>query len=142
MAPNATDKTKTTKNDTKDLTSDGRSENADLFLFDANNTSEIQALRKRYTMLINVDLPTRAKKHRWEVHLNHCFARIVLDNLFGRCWYEALGKSSKAAYLRLNENQLREAIHIAESLGENLPILNARSLAWRGKTKDTRGMHP
>lgn len=142
MAPNATDETKRAKSGTEEIINDRRGEDVGLVLFDTDNTSEIQALRKRYTILINVDLPAKAKEHKWTVHLNHCFARIVLDNLFGQCWYEALGKSNKPAYLRLNENQLREAIHIAESLGENLSTLNARSLAWRGKTKDTRGMHP
>lgn len=95
--------------------------------------SDIDLLREKYLELVNIDLPARSKKYHWSIKSNHCFGRIILDNVFGMCWYDAIGKSSKPAYLRLTISQLHEAITIAESLHETISDLNTKSLTWRNK---------
>ena len=69
------------------------------------------------------------------VRFNHCFARIVLDNLFQSCWYDHLSRKVPA-YKQLNSTQLAEAIALAESMLKKPAIayqLNQNSLKWRGK---------
>jgi hypothetical protein len=96
-------------------------------------------LRARYLALINDQLPAAAKSRRWPVRLNHCFARIVLDNLFGGCWYDHLSRKAPA-YKQLSAEQLEQAITIAENILRRqdvyCSVLNENSLRWRGKLGD------
>ncbi|MDY6896498.1 MAG: hypothetical protein SWZ49_00245 [Cyanobacteriota bacterium] len=39
-----------------------------------------------------------AKQRKFPVRFNHSSQRIILDNLFGYCWYDALNKSQEEAY--------------------------------------------
>lgn len=79
-------------------------------------------------------LPQLAGQGRFPVRYNHCFARIVLDNLFGCCWYEALNRNGPA-YKQLTEEQLEQAIALAESVisqpDKYIHQLNQNSLRWR-----------
>jgi hypothetical protein len=48
----------------------------------------IEVLKKEWTTLYRITLPVLAKKRspaqpKWPVHLDHCFARIILDNAIG-----------------------------------------------------------
>jgi methylated-DNA-[protein]-cysteine S-methyltransferase len=48
----------------------------------------IEALREEWTTLYRTTLPSLAKQHssaqkKWPVYLDHCFARIILDNSVG-----------------------------------------------------------
>lgn len=94
-------------------------------------------LRDRYLELINHTLPELAKQRNFPVRFNHCFARIILDNLFGCCWYDKLDRKS-AAYRQLSDEQLEQAIAIAEAIiaqpDDYLIELNQNSLRWRGKS--------
>lgn len=102
--------------------------------------NEIATLRARYLALINQQLPELAKQTAMPVRFNHCFARIVLDNLFEGCWYEHLSRK-QPAYKQLNAAQLTKAIAIATTLlntPEAANQLNQNSLRWRGKLKPTR----
>jgi hypothetical protein len=96
-------------------------------------------LRQQYLELTNQVLPSLAATRHFPVRQNHCFQRIILDNLFGRCWYEVLNRTGEAAYRQLNEQQLEEAIALAESIvaqpNTYLHQLNQSSLEWRGKKK-------
>ncbi|MBD2090776.1 hypothetical protein H6F67_13025 [Microcoleus sp. FACHB-1515] len=96
-------------------------------------------LRDRYLELTNQTLPDLAKQRRFPVRFNHCFQRIILDNLFGGCWYDRLDRKQGAAYRQLTEEQLEQAIAIAEAIiaqpDEYLIELNQNSLRWRGKSK-------
>lgn len=47
-------------------------------------------LRNQYLELTNRVLPGLASSRKFPVRYNHCFQRIIIDNLFGRCWYEVL----------------------------------------------------
>ncbi len=95
-------------------------------------------LRQRYLQLTNETLPQLAGERQFPVRFNHCFQRIVLDNLFERCWYEALDRRAGAAYKQLTAKQLKGAIAIAEAITEKpdsyIYELNQNSLRWRGKT--------
>ena len=98
---------------------------------------EIEQLRQRYLELINQELPAQAKQRQFPVALNHCFARIILDNLFNCCWYEAIDRKKGAAYKQLSMEQLQQAIKIAEAIIDNsdsyIDRLNQNSLRWRNK---------
>ena len=93
-------------------------------------------LRSEYLGLINDRLPELAKREPMPVRFNHCFARIVLDNLFEDCWYNHLSRK-QPAYKQLSAGQLEKAIAIAQSMLDTPDLahsLNNNSLRWRGKT--------
>ncbi|MEM6753420.1 MAG: hypothetical protein AAF630_10665 [Cyanobacteria bacterium P01_C01_bin.38] len=77
------------------------------------NRNKIEELRQEYLRLTNEVLPNIAKQRKFPVRFNHCFQRIILDNIFGCCWYDALDKSKGAAYQQLNATQLEKAISLA-----------------------------
>lgn len=101
---------------------------------------DIDALRDRWTHLYASHLPALAKardpaqKH-WPVHLDHCFARIILDNAIGvdKPWTKAV----KAPAVRnMTVEQLRDALALGEKVagGEvDLVELDGMSLRLRGK---------
>lgn len=97
----------------------------------------LEQLRARYLKLVNQELPSLAKQRQFPVKLNHCFARIILDNLFGCCWYEQIDRKQGTAYKQLSSEQLQQAIEIAEAMIENpnsyIHQLNQNSLRWRNK---------
>lgn len=95
----------------------------------------LSQLREQYISLINKQLPARAKQGGFPVYLNHCFARIVLDNLFEDCWYQHLSRKTPA-YKQLDEDQLKAVIALAQSMlnsPETAQIFNQNSLHWRKK---------
>ena len=93
-------------------------------------------LRDQYLDLTNRVLPDLAGQRHFPVRLNHCFQRIVLDNLFNDCWYNVLSHR-EPAYKQLNEEQLERAIALAKAIidqpDDYLAQLNQNSLRWRGK---------
>ena len=98
---------------------------------------DISQLREQYLELINHQLPEKAKQVTMPVRFNHCFARIVLDNLFQDCWYNHLSKK-QPAYKQLNAEQIRTAITIAHTMlnnPESAIAFNQNSLKWRGKAQ-------
>lgn len=69
------------------------------------------------------------------MHLDHCFARILLDNACGGPWREAI---ASPAWANAPPDTLRAAIDLGEATLEDradLALLDRRSLAWRGKGK-------
>lgn len=97
----------------------------------------IEQLRSRYLELVNRELPQQANKRQFPVRFNHCFARIILDNLFGCCWYEKIPRQKGAAYKQLSAEQLQQAIALAEKIINSpdryIQELNQNSLRWRDK---------
>lgn len=97
-------------------------------------------LRERWKYLYASHLPELAKardpaQKSWPVFLDHCFARIVLDNAIGkdRPWTEVI---KAPAVKHMTETQLRDAIDLADKIvkGEaDLVALDERSLELRGK---------
>lgn len=67
----------------------------------------------------------------WPVKHDHCFQRIVLDNICEGAWYE---KIQSPAYQHLTAIQAQAAVILCRSIisGEaNLKQLNERFLRWR-----------
>jgi len=93
--------------------------------------------RTFYLNWTNDLLPLIAVERRFPVTKNHCFQRIVLDTLFGGCWYDFLEKGRIPAYRQLALNQLQVAIAIARSIEaspiEHIQYLNTKSLQWRAE---------
>ncbi|MBW4471675.1 MAG: hypothetical protein KME45_14885 [Stenomitos rutilans HA7619-LM2] len=94
-------------------------------------------LRHQYLELTNHVLPNLATARHFPVRYNHCFQRIILDNLFGRCWYEVLERQREPAYKQLTAAHLEQAIALAHCIIDQpdsyLRSLNQNGLNWRGK---------
>jgi hypothetical protein len=94
----------------------------------------VDQLRMRWLELMRVELPAAAERRPdWPIRLDHCFGRVVLDEVCGRPWREAV---RAPAWRNLDEAQLRRAIALAEGVlagSVDLAALNARSLQRRGK---------
>jgi hypothetical protein len=99
------------------------------------------ALLARYRELVLHDLPTRARAERWVVTADHCFGRIVLDHAVGRRWYDVLDRRRSPAFEQLDDAQLATAVALAERMSDEgdrlVRVLDAQSLAWRGKRPKT-----
>lgn len=97
--------------------------------------NRLSQLRNQYLELTNHVLPHLATSRNFPVRYNHCFQRIILDNLFERCWYEVLERKRGPAYKQLTEAQLEQAIVLANNIivqpNSYLHQLNQNSLSWR-----------
>lgn len=99
-----------------------------------NDLSELKELIAEYQELINVTLPSIYKS---PVRYNHCFNRIILDWLFGDCWYNFLD-TKKTAISQLSKDQINSAIvRMKEWLQhhELLILDNNNSLNYRKQFK-------
>ena len=95
-------------------------------------------LLEQYQRLVRVELPAAARAGRWTLRLDHCFARVILDGVFGGCWYDHLERGKgRSAEKQLDAIQLQHAIRLGRGMlaGGDAEVrrLNAQSLAWRGK---------
>ncbi|GAB3221936.1 hypothetical protein [Spirosoma arcticum] len=99
-----------------------------------NRTDVLQT----YFHLTREVLPARARREGWVVTADHCFQRIILDNVVGDAWRNQL-TSKGPAYRQLSDEQLERAIHLATQIereGDSfLRELNRNSLHWRGKVR-------
>ena len=95
-------------------------------------------LQDRYLDLTRTRLPAKANLGGWKIRNDHCFMRIILDQLVQGCWYDHLDRRL-VAYKQLNDAQLTRAIAMAEQLlsGDTTTLhrWNNESLTWRGKQK-------
>lgn len=69
----------------------------------------------------------------YPVKYNHCFIRIILDQLCQDCWYNHI---SKPAIYNMTNEQLSKAIELAKVIIKHPEICwvwNMQSLKWRGK---------
>ncbi|KNY19943.1 GNAT family N-acetyltransferase [Methylobacterium sp. ARG-1] len=88
--------------------------------------------RAHWRDLVARRLPEAARPG-WPVHLDHCFARILLDNACGGPWRDSV---KPPAHANMPADGLEAAIALGEAVldgGADLALLNRRSLAWRGK---------
>lgn len=88
-----------------------------------------------YLYLTKDVMPILAKttKLHWPVSNDHCFQRIVLDNICGEIWYK---KIKRPAYQHLSEMQAILAVKLCEQIIDgqvDLNMLNQQSLIWRSK---------
>jgi hypothetical protein len=96
--------------------------------------TDVGARRERYRTLVDERLPEAARRAGdWPIREDHCFARVVLDNVFEDEWYEHV--DGRPAYEHLSADELAAAIDLAERLLERgapfVEALNDRSLRWR-----------
>jgi O-6-methylguanine DNA methyltransferase len=108
-------------------------------------TENITTLQKTWKDLFQKRLPAAAKakdygQPYWPVHVDHCFARIILDEVVGGGHEPWIGKLKTPAYKNMTQKQLEDSIELGEQIlcGEaNLADLDKRSLASRGKAVKT-----
>ena len=98
-------------------------------------TEKTRDLVNAYLFLTKDILPSLARdvKQDWPICEDHCFQRIVLDNICGGVWYAYL---DRPAYKNLTHAQARRAVKLCyEIIGglADLRQLNNQSLIWRGK---------
>ena len=94
-----------------------------------------ETLKDQLRHQANETFPAAARSGNYPVRFNHCFLRIVYDNLLGDRWQNVLAKGTPAIH-QLDEEQLTEALRIGRSIiddPERCRALNRRSLGWRGK---------
>lgn len=106
---------------------------------------QIQDLQTTWKTLYAQTLPAAAKSRSkaqkvWPVSLDHCFARIILDNAVGKDvpW---MSKLKSPAYKNMTSSQLEDAISMGTGILEgdlDLDKLNQQSLAIRGKNGPAR----
>lgn len=99
---------------------------------------------EKWNHLYKEHLPQLAKardeaQKKWPVHLDHCFARIILDNAIGqdRPWTAVL---KSPAVNNMTSVQLTKAIGLAEDIANgrvDINQLNEQSLHFRGKKRKT-----
>lgn len=80
-------------------------------------------------------LPKLAAQHpsRWPIQHDHCFQRVILDNVCGRAWYEAI---PTPAYKNMTSEQARSAAKLSVEIATQqvcIHTLNNASLKWRDK---------
>lgn len=99
-------------------------------------TLKLGTLQRNWRDLVDRRLPQAARaRPDWPVRLDHCFARILLDNACGGPWRESV---APPAWANMPPERLAVAIDLGEAvLAEtaDLGLLNRRSLAWRGKVR-------
>ena len=96
---------------------------------------EKDTLIATYMHLTKEVLPSLARSDQtnWPVSEDHCFQRIILDQICGGVWYEHLGRP---AYKHLTNDQAQHAVELCKDIIEgraDLKQLNQQSLIWRGK---------
>ncbi len=114
-----------------------------------HNMSELEYLRTQWKTLHTQTLPNLAKARdaaqtKWPVTLDHCFARIILDNTIGnglKQWDKVI---QKPATKNMSQEQLRNAIALGEDIKAgkaDLRHLDAVSLRCRNKDQGKYGYH-
>jgi len=91
-------------------------------------------LEARWLRLFREELPAVARERGWPIRDDHCFARVLLDNACGGCWYEHI--PARPAYRHAPDELLGHAVALGERVLAGvmqLTELNRRSLEWRGK---------
>jgi len=94
---------------------------------------EKENLAKEIDFLAKRALPRLAKERQWPVHLDHCFKRILFDNVLGCKWSEKV----KAPFCNnATADQMQKVVELGYDVingVECLRELNQHSLHWRGK---------
>ena len=100
-----------------------------------SNSTEHKSNLREFLHYAKKVLPSIAstKKSTWPIHYDHCFMRVILDNIVGCAWYEVI---PSPAYKNLTDKQASAALDLARQIAtENvsLHVLNQRSKQWRDK---------
>jgi len=100
-----------------------------------SNSTEHKSNLREFLHYAKKVLPSIAstKESTWPIHYDHCFMRVILDNIVGCAWYEVI---PSPAYKNLTDKQASAALNLARQIAtENvsLHVLNQRSKKWRNK---------
>jgi O-6-methylguanine DNA methyltransferase len=103
--------------------------------------TDTNSLQKAWTELYSKTLPALARARdvaqpNWPVTLDHCFARIILDNTVGEGREQWDKRLERPAVKNMSREQLVKAIILAEGIrdgNEDLVALDLQSLEVRGK---------
>lgn len=108
--------------------------------------SDLENLRFRWKEMFTKKLPAAATtksaaQPKWPVHVDHCFARIILDATVGidTPW---MSKVKSPAYKNMSKEQLEACINLGQQIldGEaDLVELDSSSLELRGQGKGMSG---
>ncbi|KAI4185755.1 MAG: hypothetical protein L6R41_003938 [Letrouitia leprolyta] len=100
----------------------------------------MESLRNDWKIVYGETLPSLAVskspvQDSWPVHVDHCFGRIILDNVIGKDtpW---MSKLRSPAVKNMTSGQLEKCISLGNAIAEgreNLAELDAKSLQLRGK---------
>ncbi|KAH7409259.1 methylated-DNA--cysteine S-methyltransferase [Cadophora sp. MPI-SDFR-AT-0126] len=111
----------------------------------ADQDPSLEQLQNDWKHMFQQTLPKAAtsksqSQPTWPVHVDHCFARIILDAIVGvdTPWME---KIKSPAYKNMSREQLEQSIELGQKIldGEvDLVELDEKSLEVRGKTKRGR----
>jgi O-6-methylguanine DNA methyltransferase len=101
----------------------------------------LTTLQARWTELYSNTLPSLARARdpaqpKWSVTLDHCFARIILDNTVGEGQDQWDKRLKKPAVKNMSDEQLLAAIELGEKIRKgdvDLVALDMQSLEARGK---------
>jgi hypothetical protein len=101
----------------------------------SDKTDKLRDLIDEYFYLTKTILPSMARSGEcdWPVSEDHCFQRIVLDNVCSGVCYEHL---DRPAYKHLTKDQAQRAVELCQDFIDgraDLQQLNRQSLIWRGK---------
>lgn len=75
----------------------------------------------------------KGKKQAWPIHHDHCFMRVILDNICECAWYDVI---PSPAYKHLTPEQASTALILAKQIASesvSIHTLNERSKHWRKK---------
>lgn len=105
------------------------------------SASPLDSLRSEWSTLYSQTLPKLARSKdaaqpKWPVTLDHCFARIILDNTIGRGVLQWDNVIKKPAVKHMTEQQFKAAIELGEKIKNgdaDLVELDKKSLQARGK---------
>ena len=96
---------------------------------------DISELRAAYVRRVTGELPQAARREGWPIREDHCFGRVVLDNVFGDAWYDHV--DGRPAYEHLSPAELTVAVDLADRMLKagrpTVEALNRNSLRWRGE---------
>lgn len=111
---------------------------------------DTESLQEEWKTLYSQTLPALAKakdadQAKWPVNLDHCFARIILDNTIGHGLQQWDKVIPKPAVRHMTPEQFADAIELGEKIkaGEmDLCELDQISLMCRGKNEGKYGPKP
>ena len=96
---------------------------------------DLQDLREEFLYQVNIILPELARQTgKYPIMFNHCWCRILYDNLVGQCWYACFDTTKGPAYKQLSCQQLNILLGWIEAMKENpnlVKLMNNNSLRWR-----------
>jgi hypothetical protein len=90
--------------------------------------------------LTRKNLPEVALQRGWPIRQDHCFQRIILDNVCAGPWTAKIAR--KPAYRHAPDAMLEAAVNLATDVLDgkaDLSAMNLKSLAWRHKLKPAAG---